>query len=244
VELYLIRHGQSTNNALELESERTYDPQLTALGHQQAAYLATFATEAAHRDPWINHETGFSRSEARQGLDLTHLYVSPMHRTLQTASPLARALGMKPIIRYDIYEHGGIYLEQDGVVIPHPGRSLAQVAEEFPDYVPGDGHREDGWYDIRNGQESYPQACARAITLVMELRTRAVGEDREARIGIVTHGTFMDIVLKAFFGMLPTRVMYHMHYNTAITRLDFMDKDRLLLRYVNRVDHLPAEAIS
>jgi hypothetical protein len=33
-------------------------------------------------------------------------------------------------------------------------------------------------------------------------------------------------------------------YNTAITRIDFVEHDRALLRYVNRVAHLPPEMVS
>ncbi len=54
----------------------------------------------------------------------------------------------------------------------------------------------------------------------------------------------MDILVKALLGMLPTRIAYFQHYNTAITRIDLTERDRVIVRYLNRVDHLPAEMIS
>jgi hypothetical protein len=43
---------------------------------------------------------------------------------------------------------------------------------------------------------------------------------------------------------LPSSQHYFAHYNTAITRVDFIDKHRLRLRFTNRVDHLTAELLS
>lgn len=244
MEVYLIRHGQSTNNALDDDSARTFDPPLTRLGLQQAALLAKFVTSAPSRDPWTNPATGFSRPEDRQGLNLNYLYVSPMHRALQTAAPLADLLIVPPIVRLDVFENGGVYLEQEGVVIPYPGKTRKRVMTDFPKYLLDDAHTDNGWYDTTQGRESYAQCCGRAIKVAMELRERAQGEDRESRIGIITHGTFMDVLIKAFLGMVPTRGMYFVHYNTAISRIDVTERDRVYVRYLNRVDHLPSEMIS
>ena len=56
MELYIIRHAQSSNNALADERERVCDPHLTELGRQQAELLA--AHLAAGPDlhpirPWL-----------------------------------------------------------------------------------------------------------------------------------------------------------------------------------------------
>ncbi len=244
MELYLIRHAQSVNNALEDDADRVHDPELTRLGHKQSALLGEFIAKAPRRDPWMNPATGFSRQDDTIGLNLTHLYVSPMYRALQTTLPIAQATKSAPIIRYDIFEHGGIYLEKGGVITPFPGKTRKQVMQEFPRFVLGEQHADYGWYDVRAGRESYEDACARAIRLAIELKERAVLGDREARIGIVTHGTFLDLLIKALFGQLPTRVLYFHHYNTAITRLDLTERERVIIRYMNRVDHLPADLIS
>lgn len=244
LELYLIRHGQSTNNALEDATARTFDPPLTQTGKQQAVLLGEFAGSAPSRDPYTNPATGFSRADDRVGLGLDYLYISPMHRTLQTAAPMAEALDIRPIVRLDIYEHGGIYLDTEGVITPYPGKSRKRITTDFPRYILDKSHTDSGWYDISKGRESYAECCARAIRVAQELRERADNKDKDAKIGMVTHGTFMDVLMKAIFGMLPSRMLYYMHYNTAITRIDYGERDRLMLRYVNRVDHLPADLIT
>jgi broad specificity phosphatase PhoE len=68
--------------------------------------------------------------------------------------------------------------------------------------------------------------------------------DSDDRIALVTHGTFTDSLLKALFGQLPSNRQYYHHYNTAITRIDFVDRHRLMVRYLNRVAHLPPEMVS
>jgi len=244
VELYLIRHAQSSNNALDSETERVHDPELTKLGHRQASLLGEFIGKAPRRDPWMNVATGHSQQDDAAGLKLTHLYVSPMYRALQTTLPIAQATNTAPVVRYDIFEHGGMYLENSGVITPFPGKTRKQVLKEFPRFVLGEQHADYGWYDVRVGKEAYEQCCARAIKLAIELRERAMTSDRESRIGIVTHGTYMDLLVKALMGLLPSRMLYFQHYNTAITRIDLTERDRVILRYLNRVDHLPADLIS
>ncbi|MBL8132513.1 MAG: histidine phosphatase family protein [Anaerolineae bacterium] len=246
MELYIVRHGQSTNNALEDDNQRTYDPTLTKLGFQQSTLLAEFIASAPRRDPWMNTATGYSRyiEEEGEGIKPTELLVSPMYRALQTALPISQALDLPAVVRGDIYEHGGIYLEKGNVVTPYPGKTRKQVLKEFPRFILSDSHADYGWYDVRLGRESYGHACGRAISLAIELRERASGRDREARIVMVTHGTFMDVLIKALLGMLPTRINYFQHYNTSITRIDITERDRVVVRYLNRVDHLPAEMIS
>src|SRR5687768_15915859 len=98
--LYLIRHGQSSNNALYgknpeyFENLRSHDPQLTETGQKQAALTAEYLSQASPDDAF----------------DFTHLYVSPMIRAMDTAKPIAEALGIQPEIWLDIHEIGGLYL--------------------------------------------------------------------------------------------------------------------------------------
>jgi broad specificity phosphatase PhoE len=82
--MILLRHGQSEFNLLFGASRRDpgiIDPRLTPLGHEQA--------EAA------------ARQLTGQGIE--RIIVSPYTRTLQTAGPVARALGLPilvdPIVR-------------------------------------------------------------------------------------------------------------------------------------------------
>ena len=247
MELYIIRHGQSTNNALpdEQQTDRSYDAPLTEIGKQQAACVAEFLSDGANRDPWINPRTGYSRQDGGRGFELTHLYCSPMYRAMQTTQPIARATGLQPEIWIDVHEHGGVYLEEAGVITGYPGKTRAEIEREFSGYVVPDAVSDRGWYNASTGQESLEACYGRAIKIAVELRRRASEDhDNRERIAIVTHGTFIDALLKALLNQLPNRTLYYLHYNTAITRVDFTDNDRLLVRYLNRVDHLSPELIT
>ena len=81
--LYLIRHGQSENNALE-ESLRVKDPGLTEAGLTQVDYLGK----------WFS------------GRPLDVLITSPFRRALLTTVPIAKATGLTPIVRTAIHEVG------------------------------------------------------------------------------------------------------------------------------------------
>ncbi len=228
MELFVIRHGQSVNNLLGDESERIYDPPLTDLGKRQAEQLAQFL---AAGDP----DAGST--------PITHLYCSAMHRALQTAAPLAKALHLRPEVWLDIHEQGGMYLDQEGRTVGFPGRTRAEILDEFPDYILPETVTETGWYDVAQGFEELHIGAGRAIKVALELRRRAEDEFKNARIAIITHGTFINLMLKAFLGMLPNREFYFNHSNTGVTRIDFT-AEHLLVRYINRIDHLPDDMIS
>jgi broad specificity phosphatase PhoE len=242
MELYIIRHAQSTNNALPNEEGRVCDPPLTEKGKQQADLLAAYLADGRNRDPLMDPTTGFVDDNNGTGFGITHLYCSAMYRSLQTTQPIAKALGVQPEVWIDIHEHGGLYLEQPDGIVGEPGLTRLQIQAEFADYILPDAITDSGWYDPKIGQESLYAAQARAIKVAGELRRRANSKER---IAIVSHGTFIDALLKALFNQLPTRSIYYSHYNTAITRVDFFgDKDRQLVRYMNRVAHLPNDLMT
>jgi broad specificity phosphatase PhoE len=244
MELYIIRHGQSTNNAMEDSTQRSHDPSLTDLGAQQARRLAAWFAAGDLRIPWTDPETGYTRSDPQPDFTFDHLYTSAMYRALQTAAPLGQALHIRPEIWIDIHEHGGIYLEQPDGIIGYGGKTRSEILSEFADYTLPDTLTDDGWWNATLGHEERGAFYGRAIRVAVELRQRAENPDSaHHRIAIVTHGTFIDALLKAFLNMLPSRAFFFLHYNTAITRLDFSERG-MLVRCINRVDHLPADMIS
>jgi 2,3-bisphosphoglycerate-dependent phosphoglycerate mutase len=247
MELYIIRHGQSVNNALPDDQPRVQDAPLTEIGTQQADLLAQYMTDGRNRDPWVSLDTGYSYHEDQPTWGITHLLVSPMHRAMQTMRPLANALGLKPEIWIDIHEHGGIYQTVEGVVTGFPGRTRPQITEEFAGYVIPDGVTDAGWWTRADNPEPWYVAAGRAISVATELRKRAQHAREHGiteRVALVTHGTFMDALVKALLNQLPTQQHFFLHYNTAITRFDFMDGDRVLMRYLNRTEHLPRHLIT
>ena len=85
MELYLIRHGQSTNN--EGKRPRVADPPLTDIGVEQAR--------------WVG--------ESLKDEGITRLYSSPMLRTLQTAQIVSDIIDLPPHIFVGLHEWGGIW---------------------------------------------------------------------------------------------------------------------------------------
>ena len=171
--LYLIRHGQSTNNLLAEQlterpgpfpyetymKQRVAEPPLTELGERQANRLRNSFGDVA----------------------ISRLYCSPMLRTMQTMQPVADALGTSPSVWLDLHEHGGIFHRPgtDAEAVGHPGLSRAEMRAKFPGYRL-DGVGEDGWW---HGAEEDRAAClARAVRVAEALQQMAkeTGEDVES----------------------------------------------------------------
>lgn len=244
MELYLIRHGQSTNNALADMNDRTRDPDLTDLGRQQAEFVAKHLTNGI--SPEVVKVNGVEDTHAslKRGFDITKLYCSAMRRALQTAKPISEALGLTPEVWVDIHEKGGIFLDhgQEKGCMGYPGMTRSEILAEFPDYQLPDQITEDGWWN--NGCEDWPGCHGRAINVVYQLRHMAGNGNGDERIALVSHGGFMDALLKALCNQLPSKHIWYHHFNTAITRIDFREDGGLSLRYLNRVEHLSPEYIS
>jgi 2,3-bisphosphoglycerate-dependent phosphoglycerate mutase len=236
--LYLIRHGQSVNNALAEDGrdiERHYDPDLTDIGHQQAQHVAQFLAKAMDMP-----------GKYAERFQLSHLYCSPMTRALQTCQPISETLGIKPEVWVDIHEVGGLFLaDEEGQSRGFPGLTTTQMSEKFPGYVLPETITDTGWWDITKGLEHPPDFIGRAVRVALAIRERSHTDER---IALVAHAAFLDLLIKALLSQIPTHPneLFYTHYNTAISRIDFGEgyqsatvQDRLRIHYLNRVDHLP-----
>jgi 2,3-bisphosphoglycerate-dependent phosphoglycerate mutase len=238
MELYIIRHAQSSNNALADERERVCDPHLTELGRQQAEMLA--AHLAAGPDlhpirPWFTPP-----SANGHGYGITRLYTSPMRRCLQTAAPIARALRLTPEVWVDIHEHGGIWLDHgDGAGRRgYPGITRSELCTEFPGCNVPDRVSESGWW--QGAYEDAPAAVARAEQVAETLRSWGALDEK---IALVSHGAFGSFLLSALLGESEQPVFYHLD-NTSISLLRFRRVSEISVRYLNRLAHLPPEMIT
>ncbi len=239
--LYLVRHGESTNNALTRAQgyeaymrSRSNDPLLSAIGLAQAQQVGPFVAKLLRAD----QEQALAFGHAAGPL-LDRLNVSPMWRAMQTAQPIAQAVGMAPHVRTDIFEHGGIFLRgEDGMAQGFPGADRAKILAAFPTYVLPEDITEEGWW--RGGEEDLADCHARAIRVAHGLREEAKGAKEAGvrqRVVMVSHGTFMDALLKAIFYQLPSYAVYYYHNNTGVTCIDF-NAPEVALRFSNRLDHL------
>lgn len=243
--LYIIRHAESANNRLAQSTDhttflatRSVDPPITELGCRQARLLAEHLAQSAA--PEFNRS---KRADHQLGYGLTRLIVSPMLRTLQTAAPVAAALGLAPEVWLDVFEQGGMFegnpYTGDSLRC-YPGTGRSAIAQQFPAYTLPDAWTDAGWWtetyeDMAACQERAEQVAGKFFALAQETP--------EARIGMITHGTFSDQLLKKLFLLAGDRPMYFSHSNTGITRVEFAE-DYTVLRYTNRIAHLPEELIT
>ncbi len=242
MELYIIRHGQSTNNVTMMADPfaREADPPLTELGQEQAERLAAYLAGGPNLEDRVMQMPG-ERGVPR-GHKLTRLLCSPMRRALQTAQPLSAALGLPVEVWVDLHEHGGLYLQSpDGEGRGFPGLTAAEMRAQFPGCILPPEVTDRGWWEPARGKEDLAGCMARAVRVAARLRGWA---EIQERVALVTHGTFADKLLKALYNMLPGDDLQHWLYNASLTRLDFDKDGRLMLRYVNRVDHLDGDQVS
>lgn len=227
--LLLIRHAQSANNALAAQGVDAYqsgrqpDPPLTDLGRRQAEALAG----------WIG------------GVDPrpTHLYCSPMRRTLQTASPVAEALDLPLRVNDLVYERPGPVEVTEAGQRPHPGSPRSELAALSDRAVLPDSLTEEGWYD--GPIESPAQAVARAARIAAWLRRE---HDDGDCVALVAHGAIGALLLETL--VAPGRAEKLGDYligrepwwfnlaNTSTSMVELTDGGGCEVHWVNRVDHL------
>ncbi|MSS70081.1 MAG: histidine phosphatase family protein [Candidatus Latescibacteria bacterium] len=235
MELYLIRHGQSANNADEETGKpRVCEPPLTEAGREQARRVA----ERLKALDWAR--VSYDEAGAKRGQRLTRLYASPMLRTLETAEAIRQTTGLIPYVWTDTHEAGGVWLDSgDGRgPVGMSGLGRAEMQERFPHFVLPAEVREDGWWN--RPWEDAASAYARAQRVAGALRELA---ETDERVGIVNHGGIGSYLVDALLGLPFTpQVRFRMN-NTSICRLDVVPEGATL-QFSNRTDHLPGELVT
>lgn len=225
MKLYLVRHGQSTHNANA--DHDNPDPPLTPLGCEQAALAA----------------------EAMRSLapEAVALYASPQRRALQTATPLHNALKLPVRVVPELCESGGLY--------QHAGMTHSEILREWPHAQPDSHIGEQGWWQAGETEAEEATVYARAARAIALLRV--AHEGAQEAVVVVTHGRFCGVFISTLLGLGPAGYTRFPMDNAGITRLDFTPFHKvsayppptptelaLRLRYHNRTDHLPEEAIT
>jgi len=242
LQLYFIRHGQSTNNVVMDEGkredylfDRVTDPVLTENGRRQADLVADYVSrevDGAHYDP-----------QNRAGFGLTHLYCSLMTRSIETGLPVARKTDLPLISLPDGHETGGIFRteKQDGetVLIGMPGRGRSDLESAYPELVLPEDLTDEGWWNReKEPRDAYQPRARRLIDFLIQTHG-----GQHHRVGVITHGGIFARILTALFEVQAEHYWFLMN-NCGISRIEISDEGNVLLAYMNKVDFLPQDLIT
>lgn len=240
MQIYFIRHAQSTNNLLWNETGssagRSDDPILTDLGQQQASLLANYLAQ--------NRADGHSISydpKNGYGYHFTHIYSSLMWRALATGATIAEALDAPLLGLKDIHETGGIFLEDPdtGELTGLAGKTPSELIRAFPRLVLPEGLNDDGWW---NGPfESREARLPRAMRVLDWIKEKHGA--REDKIALVSHGGFFNYLLWAVLGVIERPTAWFEINNASISRIDYR-RGEFAVIYINQLDHLTPDLVS
>lgn len=232
MEIYFIRHGQSSNNATD-EANRIPEPPLTELGNLQSNLLAEHLFQKNPNGNSISINDTYNKN----GYFFDRIFCSPMYRALQTAKPIANKLGLKIEIWADLHEIGGVYLGSGRKL--YSGLTKNQIREEFPEYIIPSSISEKGWW---NRSREKPLATRIRVKRVLSVIKRNFRN--KLSIALITHSGFLDLLLKEMFSVRKKTGFRIEVCNTGITRLDIDPKGNPILRYINKAEHLSSTTIS
>lgn len=250
MELYIIRHAESENNALWAATlgdsdGRLPDPLITETGHRQAELLAEYL---ATGDPDLEPNY-YARRHNRGGFGLTYLYTSLMLRAIATANYVSERTGLPLHAWPEIHERGGLHdtHPETGEKVGVDGPNRDHFVRHFPALSLPDEIGELGWWNRppESVDESYPRAQRVWATLFER------HGNTDDRVAMVTHGGFFQSLLETLLVTDETstlrpaalsKVWFGLS-NTGICRISFED-EYTAIRYLNRVDHLPSDLIT
>jgi broad specificity phosphatase PhoE len=198
--IYLIRHGATVLSAEDRFAGAT-DVDLSAEGRRQAEALAVRLSD--------DH--------------ITAVYCSPMKRTIETATIVARPQNLTPIRRDGLREinHGRWEsLRRSDVEAQFPEEYAAWEEDPFI-YAPLEG-------------ESGLSVMARALPVVREV----VLTHRDETVAIVSHKATIRLIISSLLGFDPRGYRDRLDQAPAcLNVLDFKDPVRARLMVFNDVSH-------
>lgn len=243
MKLFILRHAQSVNNAEPDWEKWLADPHLTPLGEQQSMRVAQHLAEGPPN--MLGNDVGYG---------ITDILVSPMLRTLQTSAPIVECLNIKPHVWPLICEHQGTNYKKNGQAIGVAGMTRSAMSQQFPGYHLPPEITEQGWWNPNHSPEPIARCHQRgreAAAILIERARQSLREARDERVLLISHGTFSNGLIIALLDLLAKDYHYS-HFNTGITRIDFLRADhkadiqevRPVLRYSNRTEHLSGDLYS
>ncbi len=201
MQLYVIRHGQKT---IESRPADAPDWKLTDLGHRQAERVA----------------------ETFRNIHLDMLVSSPLHRTLQTAPPLARMAGLKLHVWSDLVENynGSRYIGPTPVSLRQT-YPIKTIEPEEP----------DGW--IYAGGETMEEAKCRVEKVLNRLDVK---RNPRQTVALIAHRAFNQYLFNRIFGCSLTLFE---QLNGCINHLVFRE-DGVLVNGINDTRHIPVHELT
>jgi probable phosphoglycerate mutase len=200
-DVLLVRHGESGSMvggaALALTDGQT-DPPLAVGGTAEAELVGARL--------------------ARQDIDA--IYTSPLRRCVETAEPLARALGLTPRVERELREvfmgewEGGLYRKKFAERDPI---ALRMLVEQRWDVIPG--------------AEPAPDFTRRVHAVITQIAAAHVGE----RIAVFTHAGVIGEALAQASGAEPFAFIGP--NNASISQM-FVTADKWVVRRFNDASHL------
>ncbi len=206
-QILLIRHGQSQpfdpNRPFDLIDGHG-DPHLTPLGHHQA----TLVGDRLAREP------------------IQAIYVSSLTRTHQTAAPLAKQLGLDPIIEPDLRE---VFLGQG-----EGGRFREMAANGHPAAI---AVRERGQWGEMPGAETNAELTDRTVGAVRRIAEHHMGHG--GLIAAFCHGGVIAAVVGYALGIgaLTLAGARHTSISHLVIEHPAIDVGRWTVRLFNDGSH-------
>lgn len=219
MQLYLIRHAESENNARPAY-QRVEDPSITPVGRLQAEALAQWA----------------------RSLTIDVLITSPFRRSLQTSRMvLESSKPTKAMIWHDVFERGGCYLGYgDNNIQPRPGLGRSLIMNELPLAVLDETITEEGWW-VGKQKETDEETELRADNVINRL-IETFGDSGKNIIAVL-HADFIRTMLAQMLHPAADANQFGPLRNTGITKVDF-NGQRWRLDWLNSVSHLPVKLIT
>ncbi|GAB5369683.1 hypothetical protein AAMO2058_001426400 [Amorphochlora amoebiformis] len=167
-------------------TSRSSDPDLTKGGYTEARLLGDYLCD-----------------HFRQNRKKAIVFSSPFSRAILTARPLALRLNQKIKILPEVFEAYGSYRsveQKDGKVVHKAAETLSrqQILDKFDcvgdvSLLPEKG----GWY-TDSGREQSDRINARVKRVAKRLLSMEFSKELNKRVGvIVSHGTFLDLIIRA-----------------------------------------------
>ena len=189
--VHFIRHGQAFNTHPEDGFTDPENPPLTPHGIAQAECVA----------------------RRLASLPIDRLLTSPMRRSIETALPIARAIGLSAEVWFRCHE----FRDAPG----YSAWGASEIRTRYPDVIIPHNFADDGWY---YGNERLDLATARADALIdwLSIRNR---KSPLRQVAIVSHGDYLRIVVARILGLHANAFWPQAFSNTSICTARFLPDD-------------------